>query len=98
MDSGAITHNGINGESVLLPVVKDLKREHAREHVTNHNQRMVVKTAQEKLWTLGKFHAKHLYVQVSKHVQTQGQIIHNSATNAICIETLLQSLVWCMAI
>lgn len=33
MESGAHTHNGPNGENVLLPVERDLKREHAREHV-----------------------------------------------------------------
>ena len=71
MESGAHTQNGVNGESVQLPVEKDWKRRHVREHVTIHNHSMAANHAKETMWTLWKSHAKHLHVQVSKHVKTQ---------------------------
>ena len=71
MESGTNTQNGVNGESVQFPVEKDRKRGHGREHVTTHNHSMAANHAKETLWTLGKNHAKHPHVQVSKHVKTQ---------------------------
>jgi hypothetical protein len=40
MESGEHTQNGVNGGSVHLPVEKDGKRRHVREHVTIHNHSM----------------------------------------------------------
>ena len=71
MESLANTQNGVNGESVQLPVERDWKRGHDREHVTTHNHSMAANHAKETMWTLGMSYAKHLHVQVSKHVKTQ---------------------------
>jgi len=49
MENGAHTQNGVNGEHVLLPVEQDLKREHARDHVTIQHQGMVGNYAAEVL-------------------------------------------------
>ena len=71
MESGAHTQNGVNGESVQLPVEKDWKQIHVREHVAIHIHSMAANHAKETMWTLGKSHARHLHVQVNKHVKTQ---------------------------
>jgi len=49
MENGAHTQNGVNGERVLLPVERDLKREHARDHVIIQHQGMVGNYAAEVL-------------------------------------------------